>query len=665
MKSVREFTVRLRAHPGECLMRTWSRDESDRDYDSCRQPAGRLTKPDEVVVCGVEQVRGVDIYREYAGIPAEPDVHQPERVDGGLGGRGVAVVPAGGDFGRQSAPYAHPDLEGQLVAHVVERVFGDSSGGVFVRGEPAVAYRRVAQPAVGPVRQGGVGAEGVEGGELCGFPLVARVGRHQLPVDYVGPVPVKQRAADREAAVRIAGAEHEVERPFGFEVRIADMRGGRVVKIGECRQAHRPVGRKRGAPTFQYGLLDAEAPGGECAVGAAGYVERSGERGRAEIRPVAQPAVHRIALLAFGVESLDRSRNGDRRAEILPEHVAQKGVVAPVDAERRDASRPVQVAAHARSDIVGRMMVGVPSVGSSAAGAVEFVAVLVAAVVHVRIECHTPHETAPPQRGQCRFGVLELVWELERIEAVRPEVAPLVAGLEVEHADRSVMVGDACEQIGIEEVRVGHVAVRAAYGSGGQHGQSVACDGSREIGIEVAVRSARYLGPHVIGAQRRGGDVDGSGVGSDASQSPDNVYRADRFGIHRQAVALVAGAGIREVDAVEKDHRLIRVASPDGEVGLYSLAAPFADVDYRVEPEYAFDGLRRCGERFISPVHLRGRHSPTRGILEFLRRDGKRLDGLLVGDPQRVGTCCHALGIERDDRHRDGENADSHNPSER
>ena len=64
-------------------------------------------------------------------------------------------------------------------------------------------------------------------------------------------------------------------------------------------------------------------------------------------------------------------------------------------------------------------------------------------------------------------------------------------------------------------------------------------------------------------------------------------------------------AGIREIDSVEKDHRLVERAAPDGDIGLCPLASAFAEIDRRSQAQGGFQSLdRRRGLGF--PVEKRG-----------------------------------------------------------
>ena len=125
------------------------------------------------------------------------------------------------------------------------------------------------------------------------------------------------------------------------------------------------------------------------------------------------------------------------------------------------------------------------------------------------------------------------------------------------------------------------VTVAAAEGSRAEHREASLGDGSRKVGIGIAVLSARTLEAQVGRPQRRRADVHRPGEGPDARQAVEQLHRRDAVEIDRQRVGLVPRAGIREINTVEKDHRLVERASADGDVGLRSLASAFADIDRR------------------------------------------------------------------------------------
>ena len=120
------------------------------------------------------------------------------------------------------------------------------------------------------------------------------------------------------------------------------------------------------------------------------------------------------------------------------------------------------------------------------------------------------------------------------------------------------------------------------------------------------------------------------------------------------------GAGIGEINAVEKDHGLVERASPDEDVGLRSLASAFADIDRRSKAQGGFQSLdRRRGLGF--PVEKRGvRLGVARGS-RLAPGDADFPDPQCLEDSGRVGSLRgRTLRRKQQDRHPDREDPDSH-----
>ena len=125
-------------------------------------------------------------------------------------------------------------------------------------------------------------------------------------------------------------------------------------------------------------------------------------------------------------------------------------------------------------------------------------------------------------------------------------------------------------------------------------------------------------------------------------------------------MGLVPGAGIGEVDAIEKYHGLVERAPTDEDVGLHALAPAFADIDRRCEAQGGLQGLDgRCGLCF--PVEKRGLR------LYVARRGGLAARNADLVDPQRfedggrIGIVRRRmLRREQEDRHRHGEDSDGY-----
>ena len=125
-------------------------------------------------------------------------------------------------------------------------------------------------------------------------------------------------------------------------------------------------------------------------------------------------------------------------------------------------------------------------------------------------------------------------------------------------------------------------------------------------------------------------------------------------------MGLVPGAGIGEVDAVEKYHGLVERAPTDEDVGLHALAPAFADIDRRCEAQGGLQGLDgRCGLCF--PVEKRGLrlYAARRGRLAA--RNADLVDPQRFEDGGRIGIVRRRmLRREQEDRHRHGEDSDGY-----
>ena len=253
-----------------------------------------------------------------------------------------------------------------------------------------------------------------------------------------------------------------------------------------------------------------------------------------------------------------------------------------------------------------------------------------------------------------------LVGIVGRIESVGPEIPVLVSGLEIEQSGTGSLADGPHVGIAIGKVRIVPVTVAAAEGSRAEHREASLGDGSRKVGIGIAVLSARTLEAQVGRPQRRRADVHCPGEGPDARQAVEQLHRRDAVEIDRQRVGLVPRAGIREINTVEKDHRLVERASADGDVGLRSLASAFADIDRRREAQSGLqrlDGLR--GEGF--PVEKRGVRPGVPHGSRLGSRDTDFTDPQRPEDGGRVGVVRGCAPCrEQQDRHSGGEDSDLH-----
>ena len=361
---------------------------------------------------------------------------------------------------------------------------------------------------------------------------------------------------------------------------------------------------------------------------------------------VPQPQVARVARLGMGVMAF-----GNRK--LVTQIGAVNVVESIVSAHGGNARRPVAVGPELRSDIVR-----VVAVHRRAARPV--VAVEVLAVARGGPQRKAACGFQPPQRPQGRGGMLPLVGIVGRIETVGAEIAVLPPGLQVEEPGPPAVVGRPYECVVVGEIGIVPVAVAAAVRSRAEHREASRTHRARKIPVAIAVLAARGFETQVGGPQRRGADVHRTGVGSDARNAVDQFDGRNAVEVDGQRVGLMPGAGIGEINAVEKDHGLVERASPDEDVGLRSLASAFADIDRRSKAQGGFQSLdRRRGLGF--PVEKRGvRLGVTRGS-RLTPGDADFPYPQCLEDSGRVGSLRgRTLRRKQQDRHPDREDPDSH-----
>ncbi len=328
-------------------------------------------------------------------------------------------------------------------------------------------------------------------------------------------------------------------------------------------------------------------------------------------------------------------------------------VVHVVAAERCRAAVPLQM----RSE-VGADVVGIVTVHCLPSGPVVTVEVLAVADASGQSPC--ADALAPPHRGQCRRCALPLVGIVSRVEAVGAERTQLVAGLKIEYARLVAVVGGAQVGIGVVEIGVVAIAVAASVRSRAHKAEPCRSDGARERPVGRSVGASRALEAEVARVQRCGGNVDRSGIGTDAGYVLDKLDRTDRFDVDRQRVGLMPRAGVGKVDSVEHDLSLVERASADGDVRLNGLAATFANIDRRDETQGRLHGLERPGGRDVAIEQRRLCHDTPHGR-GFVARDHNLVDieDLLLREA--VGCLCRRrFSGKQDDRHGYGKHSDRH-----
>ena len=433
---------------------------------------------------------------------------------------------------------------------------------------------------------------------------------------------------------------------FRRQVEVVDLRRGFVIEVGEGRQPHRLPRPRLDPQVVRRRIARRDVPQGRRPVGRQAHAAR---QRRVEAPPafgVPQPQVSRMAFRGVRVVAV---RLRERLAEVRAVDV----VVGVVAAKCRHAARPRAVGREP-----GTRVVRVVTVQRRTPRPV--VAVEILAVARRGREREAPQTLQPAQRCQRRGGRLPLVGIVGGIKAVRPEGTVLIAGLKVEKARMFRLAGG--PHIGVVGIEIGIVAiaVAATVRCRAEHRKAARRHGAREVGIGVAVLSARPLETQVGRAQRRRADVHRPGVGADARHAVEQLDTRHAVEVDGQRVGLVARAGVRKVNTVQEDHGLVERASPDGDVGLHALCSAFADVDRRSEAQDGFQRLdRRRGLGF--PVEKRG---VRLGIARGSRGTSRNAD---LPDPQiaihggRIGLLRRCLPSRKhQDRHPDGKYSDRH-----
>ena len=256
----------------------------------------------------------------------------------------------------------------------------------------------------------------------------------------------------------------------------------------------------------------------------------------------------------------------------------------------------------------------------------------------------------PADGAQGRGGLLILIGKSQRIETGSTEIALLPTGLRVDGTALGRDVGRPGIGVPVGEIRPRLVASAAAVGAGAQQREPLAGQAlcAAQVPIEIAVAAPGEIAAQETPLAPERTHVHGAGQARVAADSLDQVDAGKQVGIHRQAVALVAGAGIGEIDAVELDHRLVEAAAPDADVRLDAFSAPFADVDGRHHAEQLFRGTG-VSFRQVSPADecFLGHQAAHAGT--FVGGDDRGPDRIFLRLPllagfqvlRKAGQCCH------------------------
>ena len=241
--------------------------------------------------------------------------------------------------------------------------------------------------------------------------------------------------------------------------------------------------------------------------------------------------------------------------------------------------------------------------------------------------------------------MLELIGIVRGIETVRTERPVLITGLEIEKSGLFTVVVHPQVTVVVLEIGVVDIPVAATVRPGGKKGKTSLGHGPREIAVRIAVVAARRLDAQIAGFERHRADIQGPCIRTDARYAVDQIDSRDAIYVDRQRMRLMTRSGIRKVNTVEHDHRLVEGTSPDHNVRLRSPAAPFPKIDRRAQTQHRLEGLDRRRSTRLSIENGGGRHRTARGgsfhprhldLFDLqLSGDRKRIDGLRLHGRRR------------------------------
>lgn len=157
------------------------------------------------------------------------------------------------------------------------------------------------------------------------------------------------------------------------------------------------------------------------------------------------------------------------------------------------------------------------------------------------------------------------------------------------------------------------IPVAATVRTGRKKGESPLSHGPRDIAVRIAVAAARRLDAQIAGFERHRADIQGPCIRTDARYAVDQIDSRDAIYVDRQRMRLMTRSGIRKVNTVEHDHRLVEGTSPDHNVRLRSPAAPFPKIDRRAQTQHRLEGLDRRRSTRLSIENGGERHRTARG----------------------------------------------------
>ena len=268
--------------------------------------------------------------------------------------------------------------------------------------------------------------------------------------------------------------------------------------------------------------------------------------------------------------------------------------------------------------------------------------------------------------GEVLARVLELVVVLRAVKRVCPVVLlgearvplhvhplvgvpPLVEGFAPAEIAVQAAGGIAAEAVAARVAARHLVAVRLAR----EAGMSPA--------VEEAVRASFGMKLHAALRVDAGHDVDGAhqrrGAVHAAGRAFEHFDAFNLTNVYRKIGGVVAGLGVADVDAVQKDGDLVERSPPDADVRLYSHVAPLADIDANGVLQQVVHTLCGRGGDVVAVEHSYHARRLPQGCGDTRARDAYFLQlvlhfpGLvfyLCGNRLGVGKCQH-----RDDKHTD------------
>ena len=350
-----------------------------------------------------------------------------------------------------------------------------------------------------------------------------------------------------------------------------------------------------------------------------------------------------------------------RHLEPVAEVGAEDVVVGVIAPQRGDTGLGMVVGAHLRAHVVRGV-----TVASGLLASRPVVAVEILPVARRRGEGEIAPALHPAHRSQPGAGRLVLVGIVGGIKAVRAETAALIAALQVEIAGPLRIPGHPHIAVPVVEIGIRPITVAAAVGARREEFQATGRPASGQIAVGIAVAAARSLETQVTVARKRRADIHGTGIGAYARHAVDQLDPGDAVQVDGQRVGLMPGAGIRKIDTVQKDHRLVERPASNQDIGLHSPGAALPQVDRGRETQGRLQRVERRRRDGGSIEQNGRRHGAARGI-RFGPHDSHFVDLQHLGIGHRIDFGGLRLtGRKRENgRHPDRKHSDGHRTPKR